>query len=120
MFTVVIAKLMDPNALLVNLICIILSIRFSLTVEFCIILVFSQSNVNITIYKIHPINSLHISNETKYIYSSNGKEEIRGASPFDFGTLQVSLSLARLAPVVKLNYAYSKVFFSLISQYNDG
>ena len=27
---------------------------------------------------------------------------------------------SRLAPVVKLNYAYSKVFFSLISQYNDG
>ena len=25
-----------------------------------------------------------------------------------------------LAPVVKLNYAYSKVFFSLISQSNDG
>ena len=57
------------------------------------ILVFSKSNVNITIDKIHPINSLHISNEAKYIYCSNGKEEIRGASLFDFGTLQVSLSL---------------------------
>ena len=42
---------MDPNKLLVNLFCIILSIRFSLAVEFCFrfILINSQSNVNIMI-----------------------------------------------------------------------
>ena len=61
---VAIAILMDPNKVLVNLFCIILSIRFSLEVEFFFI--FSQSNVNITIKtKIHPITSLHISNQTK-------------------------------------------------------
>ena len=67
--TVAIAILMDPNKVLVNLLCIILSIRFSLEVEFVsdnIILVFNQSNVDITINtKIHPITSLHISNQTK-------------------------------------------------------
>ena len=60
---------MDPNKVLVNLFCIILSIRFSLEVEFVsgnIILLFSQSNVNITIdTKIHQITSLQISNQTK-------------------------------------------------------
>ena len=60
---------MDPNKVLVNLFCIILSIRFSLEVEFVsdnIILIFSQSNVNITIdTKIQSITSLHISNLTK-------------------------------------------------------
>ena len=68
-YTVAIAILMDSNKELVNLFCIILSIRFSLEVEFVsdnIILIFSQSNVNITIdTKIHPITSLHISNQTK-------------------------------------------------------
>ena len=34
-YTVAIAILMDPNKELVNLFCIILSIRFSLEVEFC-------------------------------------------------------------------------------------
>ena len=33
-YTVAIAILMDPNKILVNLLCIILSIRFSLEVEF--------------------------------------------------------------------------------------
>ena len=60
---------MDPNKVLVNLFCIILSIRFCFEVEFVsdnIILIISQSNVNITIdIKIHPISSLHISNQTK-------------------------------------------------------
>ena len=60
---------MDPNKVLVNLFSIILSIRFSLKVEFFldnIILIFSQSNVNITIdTKIHPVISLLISNQTK-------------------------------------------------------
>ena len=50
---------MDPNKVLVNLFCIILSIRFSLEVEFVsdsIILIYSQSSVNIMIdTKIHPI-----------------------------------------------------------------
>ena len=50
---------MDTNKVLVNLFCIILSIRFSLEVEFVsdnIILIFSQSSVNIMIEtKIHPI-----------------------------------------------------------------
>ena len=68
-YTVAIAILMDPNKVLVNLFCIILSIKFSLQVEFVsdnIILIFNQSNVNITINtKIHPITSLHISNQTK-------------------------------------------------------
>ena len=54
---------MDPNKVLVNLFCISLSIRFFLEVEFAsdiIILIFSQSNVNITIEtKIHPIASLY-------------------------------------------------------------
>ena len=43
---------MDPNKVLVNLFCIILSIRFSFEVEFVsdnFSLIFSQSNVNITI-----------------------------------------------------------------------
>ena len=60
---------MDPNKVLVNLFCIILSIRSSLKLNFVSdnnILIFSQSNVNITIdTKIHPITSLHISNQTK-------------------------------------------------------
>ena len=34
-YTVAIAILVDPNKALVNLFCIILSIRFSLEVEFC-------------------------------------------------------------------------------------
>ena len=34
-YTVAIAILMDPNKVLGNLFCIILSIRFSLEVEFC-------------------------------------------------------------------------------------
>ena len=34
-YTVAISILMDPNKVLVNLFCIILSIRFSLEVEFC-------------------------------------------------------------------------------------
>ena len=34
-YTVAIAIIMDPNKVLVNLFCIILSIRFSLEVEFC-------------------------------------------------------------------------------------
>ena len=61
---------MDPDEVLVNLFCIILSIRFLvLKLNFApdnIILIFSQSNVNITIdTKIHPITSFHISNQTK-------------------------------------------------------
>ena len=69
-YTVAIAILMDPNKVLYNLFCIILSIRFSLEVDFFssdnIILIFNQSNVNITINtKIDPITSLHISNQTK-------------------------------------------------------
>ena len=70
-YTVAIAILMDPNKVLVNLFCIILSIRFKLEVDFFsdnIILIFSQSNVNITIdTKIHLTTSLHISNQTKEI-----------------------------------------------------
>ena len=37
-----------------------------------------------------------------------------------FECMRLQYSATRLAPVVKLNYAYSKVFFSLISQSNDG
>ena len=58
---------MDPNKVLV-IFCRILSIRFSLEMNFVSgnILIFSQSNVNITIdTKIHLITSLHISNQTK-------------------------------------------------------
>ena len=60
---------MDLNKVLVNLFCIILSIRFSLEVEFVsdnIILIFSQSNVNITIdTKIHPITFFSYFNSNK-------------------------------------------------------
>ena len=59
---------MDSNKLLVNLFYTNLSIRFSLAIDFVadnIILIFSQSNVNIIDTEIHPINSLHISNKTK-------------------------------------------------------
>ena len=58
---------MDPNKVLANLFGIILSITFSLEVEFVsdnIILIFSQSNVNIMIdTNIHPITSLYISDK---------------------------------------------------------
>ena len=75
---------MDPNKVLVNLFYIILSIRFTFPLLYLvlklnfvsdnIILIFSQSNVNITIdTKIHQITFLHISNQTKTINSSNGK-----------------------------------------------
>ena len=68
---------MDPNKVSVNLFCIKLSIKFSLELSFVsdnIILIVSQSNVNITIdTKIHPITSLHILNQTKKNNSSNGK-----------------------------------------------
>ena len=68
-YTVVIAIYLDPKKVLVNLFCIILSIRSVLKFNFVsdnIILIFSQSNVNITIdTKIHPITSLHILNQTK-------------------------------------------------------
>ena len=69
--TVAIAISLDPNKVLVNLFCIIISMRFSLEVEFVsdnVILIFSQSNVNIRINtKMHPITytSLHISNQAK-------------------------------------------------------
>ena len=43
-----------------------------------IILIFSQSSVNSTIdTKKHPITSLHISNQTKKINSSNGKNNLK-------------------------------------------
>ena len=59
-YTVAIAILMDPNKVLVNLFC---KLNF---VSDNIILIFNQSNVNIAINtKIHPITSLHISNQTK-------------------------------------------------------
>ena len=59
---------MDPNKVLVNLFCIILSIKLVLKLSFVssFILIFGKSNVNITIVtKIHPITSLHISNKMK-------------------------------------------------------
>ena len=68
---------MDPNKVLVNLFYIIYQLDLVLKLNFVsdnIILIFSQSNVNITIdTKIHAITSLHISNQTKKINSSNGK-----------------------------------------------
>ena len=68
-YTVAIAISMDPNKVLADLFCIILSMRFSLEVEFVsdnVILIFSQSNVNIRIdTEMHPITSLHISNQAK-------------------------------------------------------
>ena len=56
---------MDPNKVLVNFFShnLVLKLNF---VSDNIILIFSQSNVNITIdTKIHPVISLPISNQTK-------------------------------------------------------
>ena len=68
---------MDPIKVLVNLFYIIYQLDLVLKLNFVsdiIILIFSQSNVNITIdTKIHPITSLHISNQTNKINSSNRK-----------------------------------------------
>ena len=68
---------MDQNNASVNSFCIIYQLDSVLKLNLVsdnIILVFSQSNVNITIdTKIHPITSFHISNQTKKINSSNGK-----------------------------------------------
>ena len=64
---------MDPNKVLVNLFCIILMQKLNFDSDKNI-LIFSQSNVNITIdTKLHLITSLYISNQTKLINSSNGK-----------------------------------------------
>ena len=60
---------MDPNKVLVNLFSNIYQLDLVLKLNFVsdnIILIFSQSNVNITIdTKINPVISLLISNQTK-------------------------------------------------------
>ena len=67
MYIAVIAKLMDQNKLL----CFALFFQLDLVKQLSLVseninLIFSQSNVNIMIgTKIHPINSVHISNQTE-------------------------------------------------------
>ena len=68
-YTVAFTILMGPNKVLVNLFCIIYQLDLVLKLNFVsdnIILIFRQSNVNITIdTKMYPFTSLHISNQTK-------------------------------------------------------
>ena len=75
-YTVAIALLMDQNKVLVSLFPQFYQLDLVLKLNFVsdnIILTLSQSNVNITIdTKIHPITSLHTSNQTKLINSSYG------------------------------------------------
>ena len=71
MYIVAIAILLDPNKLLVNFLALFYQLDLVLKLNFVsdnIILIFSQSSVNIMIgTNIHPITSLHVSNQTKWI-----------------------------------------------------